>query len=131
MRDNRKVAPTIARVRSAITSGKSLIADTDHRSAEMRRLRDLVTAHISDLGGDEVISHSQRILINRASMLTLQLEMLDRTFASNDFLATPRQIDRYQRVVNTLRRTLETLGIERRARNVTPTVDEYLEAVSG
>jgi hypothetical protein len=78
------------------------------------------------MGGDEAISHSERVLINRASMLTLQLEMLDRTFAANDFIATPRQIDRYQRVVNTLRRTLESLGLQSRSRDITPTMQENL-----
>ena len=65
---------TLPRLCSALTNGKFILAGTDHRSAWMRRLRDLVQAHISDLGGDDVISHSERMLINRASMLALQLE---------------------------------------------------------
>ena|SRR5690348_13188463 len=127
MQGRSKTDLSLRKVRSAITNGSSLIHDIDHRSAEMRRLRDLVSAHVSDLGGDDAVSHSERILINRASMLTLQLEMLERVFADNDFVATPREIDRYQRVCNTLRRTLEALGLQRRAKDVTSppqTLDE-------
>lgn len=130
MRKRTKTAPSLAHVRSAITNGSALIADADHRSAEMRRLRDLVAAHVSDLGGEDNVSHSERVLINRASMLTLQLEMLERTFAGNNFKATPRQIDRYQRVVNTLRRTLESLGLQRRSRDITPpSIDALSEEI--
>jgi hypothetical protein len=32
----------------------------------------------------------------------------------------------YQRASNTLRRLLESVGLQRRARDITPTVDEYL-----
>lgn len=129
MQARTKADLNLRKVRSAITNGSSLIADTDGRTAWMRRLRDLVSAHIADCGGDENISHSERVLINRASMLVLQLEMLEQVFSRHAGVASPRQIDRYQRVTNTLRRTLETLGLQRRARDVTPpTVDEYLRS---
>lgn len=117
---------TLPRLRSALTNGKFILAGTDHRSAWMRRLRDLVQAHISDLGGDDVIFHSERMLINRASMLALQLEMMERKFADTDGVAGGHDLNMYQRGLNTLRRTLETLGLQRRTRDVTPTVDEYL-----
>ena len=95
----------------------------------MRRLRDIVHEHVADLGGEENISHSERVLLNRASMLVLQLEMIEALFAKNGGMASPRQLDRYQRVTNTLRRTLETLGVQRRSRDITPpTLDAYLAA---
>ena len=37
---------------------------------------------------------------------------------------TAKQIERYQRCTNTLRRVLETLGLERRARDVTAESDQ-------
>ena len=109
MSTRRKVSPTLSRIRSAVTNGKFLVDGTDHRSAWMRRLRDLVAAHVSDMSGDDQISHSERVLINRASMLTLQLEMLEQKFAEQDGVATPDQLQNYQRVTNTLRRTLKSL----------------------
>jgi hypothetical protein len=91
----------------------------------MRRLRDLIHAHTTDLGGDDYISESERRLIRRAAMLTLQLEMLDQRFA-NQGEASAADLELYQRVSNTLRRLLESLGLQRRQRDVTPTLTEYL-----
>ena len=48
---------SMACLRSAITNGSDLLAgDVDHRSAWVRRLRDLILAHTSDLGGSDNIS---------------------------------------------------------------------------
>jgi hypothetical protein len=37
-------------------------------------------------------------------------------------------LDLYSRLVNTLRRVCEVLGWQRTARDITPTLDEYLRA---
>lgn len=112
---------TLSKVRSAITNGATLLADLDHRGAWARRLRDLIAGQTADLGGDEAISAAERVLIRRAAMMTLQLELQEQRFALNDGgEATSRQIETYQRTTNTLRRTLEALGLERRPRTVSP-----------
>jgi hypothetical protein len=125
----RKVkAPSLAYVRSAITNGNTiLVGNFDHRSAWMRRLRDLIQLHTSDLGGEDAISESERRIVRRAAMLTLQLEMMDSKFAANDGEATLAQLHLYQQVSNTLRRLLESLGLQRRAKDVSvPTLSQYL-----
>jgi hypothetical protein len=119
---------SLAKTRSAITNGKHLLRAVDARSAYMRRLRDLVDAHTSDLGGADLVSESEQRLVRRAALLTIQCEMYDKKFALNDGEASPTDIEIYQRLTNTLRRTLESLGLSRRSRDVTPTLDEYLEA---
>jgi hypothetical protein len=120
-RHSRQFDISLKKVRSALTNGSTLIAgeDADGRMPWMRRLRDIVRAHIADLGGEANISHSERALLNRASMLVLQLEMMEASFAKNGGMASPDQLNQYQRLVNTLRRTMETLGLQRRARDVT------------
>jgi hypothetical protein len=40
--------------------------------------------------------------------------------------ATPDALDLYQRTAGNLRRLLESVGLQRRARDVTPTLREYL-----
>src|SRR5262249_57347769 len=67
---------TLRKLRSAITNGSSVLTDIDHRSAWMRRLRDLIQLHLSDLGGDDNVSEAERSLVRRASMLELQCELL-------------------------------------------------------
>ena len=118
---------TLSRVRSAISNGTALLAELDHRSAWARRWRDIQAAHIADLGGEDALTEAERILIRRASMLCLQLELQERRFALNeDGLASTKQILCYQRCTNTLRRTLEALGLQRRARDVSPpTLEQY------
>jgi hypothetical protein len=60
--------------RSAISNGTSIIGrDIDHRSTSVRRLRDLIAAHSSDLNPD---SEAEKSLIRRASVLELELELL-------------------------------------------------------
>jgi hypothetical protein len=109
----------LSKLRSAISNGSQLFPDIDHRSAWMRRLRDLIADHISDLGGQDLISSAEMILVRRAAMLTLQLEMMEQRWAQNEGEAGPKSIQTYQQCTNTLRRTLEALGLRRRQRDVT------------
>jgi len=113
---------TLRKVRAAVSNGALLLRDnTDGRLAWTRRLRDLTADHVSDLGGKDMISASEMVLIRRAAMLCLQLEMMECNWAAkNDGEASPKQIEVYQRAVNTLKRCLETLGLKRRPRDVTP-----------
>jgi hypothetical protein len=119
---------TAKKLRSAITNGSCVLANVDHRGAEMRRLRDLVALHVSDLGGEGNISHSEAVLIRRASMLALQCELMEQRWATNGGEASRQQLETYQRASNTLRRLLQTLGLARRPRDVTPSLREYLGA---
>lgn len=122
-------APSLSRVRSAISNGSSLFLDPyDGRGAWARRLRDLIADAVSDLGGKEAVSHGERLLVRRASMLALQLELMEQKFASNEGgEASSKQIETYQRCTNTLRRTLEALGLQRRSKDVTPSLAAYLQ----
>lgn len=111
------LSPT--KLRSAITNGSALLSDLDHRGAWARRLRDLIGLHLSDLGGEDAVSESEKVLVRRAAMLTLQLELMEQRFSQNEGgEAHGQEIESYQRATNTLRRLLETLGLERRAREV-------------
>jgi hypothetical protein len=51
-----------------------------------------------------------------------ELEMLEAKFAAAG-QASERELDLYQRTAGNLRRLLESLGIQRRPRDVTPTLD--------
>ena len=124
-----KADPSLTRVRSAITNGSQLLLDVDHRSAWMRRLRDLISGHVSDAGGLDHLSTSESSIIRRASMLELQLEMLEVKFAVNDGVASSDQLLLYQRTANSTRRLLEALGLQRRSRDITPSPLAYAKQV--
>jgi len=57
--------------------------------------------------------------VRRAAMMTLQAELMEQRFSENENgAASSQQIECYGRNTNTLRRTLEALGLQRRARDV-------------
>jgi len=111
--------------RSRISNGSSLLPGVDGRSTWVRRLRDLINLHLSDLGGEAAVSEGERSIIRRIATLTVELEMLEAGFAVAG-QAQPEQLDLYQRTANSLRRLLESVGIERRARDVSPTLSDIL-----
>jgi hypothetical protein len=120
-RTRRQKQLTSSKARSVLTNGRHHILgrEVDGRSSTMRRYRDLIQLHVSDLGGEDLISESERRLIRRAAMLTLQCELLDAKFALLEGEASVIDLDRYQRASNSLRRLLQSLGLQRRAKDVT------------
>jgi hypothetical protein len=84
--------------------------------------------HSADLGGQEVISAAEASIIRRAACLTVELERLELVFANSD--AKPEDLDLYQRMSNTLRRHLESVGLKRVPKDVTPTLSDYLSEAS-
>lgn len=131
MGGHRKVTLTKARLRSAISNGRYRLAKVDHRGPEMRRLKDLVTDHLSDLGGIDNASHAERLLVSRASMLALLAEMQEKGFILSRLMVKPEEVELYTRTVNTLRRTCQALGLQRRQKDITPDLKTYLATEYG
>jgi hypothetical protein len=104
-------ALTQSKLRSALTNGSVVLNGVDHRVRSIRRLKDLLAAHIADLGGDDLLSEAQRCIVRRAAMLELQLEMMESSWSANGGEASAKQIEVYQRATNTLRRCVESLGL--------------------
>jgi hypothetical protein len=110
--------------RSRISNRAAALPGVDGRSTWVRRLRDLIESHTSDLGGADAVSEAERSIIRRIATLTVELERLEVEFAAAGS-AQPQQLDLYQRTANSLRRLLEAIGLHRRARDVTPDPLEY------
>lgn len=113
--------------RSRISNGTNILPGVDGRSTWVRRLRDLMSLHLADLGGEANTSEAERSIIRRAATLTVELERLELKFALAGE-ADPADLELYQRVANSLRRLLEAVGIARRPRNITPKLADYLSA---
>ena len=118
-------APSLAALRSAVTNGTKLLDHCDHRSSRMRRFRDLIGVHLSDLGGEEACSEAELSIVRRAALLTLELEVLEAKFEAEDG-ASLKQLECYQRTANSLRRLLESVGLKRRPKDITPDLATYL-----
>jgi hypothetical protein len=118
------IAPR-SRQRSRVTNGSALAPNMDGRSAWVRRTKDLIALHLSDLGGADHATAAEMSIVRRIAVLSVELESLEATFATKG-AATGDQLDLYSRVSNSLRRMLESVGLERRSLDVTPTIDEFL-----
>ena len=114
--------------RSRVSNGSALLPGVDGRSVWMRRFRDLMQLHVADAGGD--VSEAKRSIIRRASTLEVELERLEAKFAASGE-ADAADLDLYQRASNTMRRHLESVGLERVARNVTPALEAYVAETYG
>jgi phytoene dehydrogenase-like protein len=114
-----------SRQRSRVANGSALLPGVDGRSAWVRRCKEIIEAHLSDLGGEDNTSAAERSLIRRAAVLTTELERLEARFASAGE-ASERDLDLYIRAAGNLRRLLEALGLQRRPRDVAPTLGELL-----
>jgi hypothetical protein len=106
-------ALTSSKLRSAITNGSAVLVDCDHRTAGMRRIKDLLAAYANDLGGVEALSEGQRSILRRCVMLQVQLEMLEKHWAENGGSAASKSLELYQRTSNSLRRQIEALGLHK------------------
>jgi hypothetical protein len=110
--------------RSAVTNGRTLLPGIDGRGAWARRLRDVLSAHLSDMGGADNVSEAERSLLRRAAILTVELETMEFSFAKSDG-TDAEMLDLYQRTASSLRRILESVGLGRRMKDVT-TLGELL-----
>jgi hypothetical protein len=63
--------------RSRITNGSELLPGIDGRSRWVLRSKDVLAAHLADLGGDN-ISAAERSIIRRAAVLNTKLERFDK-----------------------------------------------------
>jgi len=96
--------------------------DLDGRSRAAARCRELARELEVDLGGADRLSTAQRQLIQRAAVLAAQLEDFETRWCLGEVVELPD----YLQAINVQRRLLVSLGLERRARDVTPSLREYL-----
>lgn len=96
----------------------------DGRSQTARRFRDLVETIGNDLGGVDHLSEGQKQFIRRAATLSIMAEAMEADAVRN--LAFDGEA--YGVLCDRLGRCLQRLGLERVARDVTPTLQSYLAA---
>jgi hypothetical protein len=117
------------RPRSAVTSGRVLLAEGNPNSAWSRRYADLIAGHVADCGGRDVMSEGELSLARRASALEVEIEVLEARLSRGE----PVNLDEFGRAASHLRRILESLatGLARRPKNITLSLDQYIDGKYG
>jgi hypothetical protein len=93
----------------------------DGRTIAARRARELVEAIEADLGGADRLSEGTKQLARRAAVLSVFIENSEASWLAGQEV----QLGDYLSAVNSQRRVLTTIGLERRQREI-PTLDEHL-----
>jgi hypothetical protein len=117
------VAPGKSRARSRVSNGSTQFLDSvDGRSALARRYRDILADLSSDLGGN--LSAAKLMICRRAATIAVWCEQVESKMAEGDEI----NVAEFTTASNALRRLLADLGLERKAKDVTPDLQTYLQS---
>ena len=83
---------------------------------------ELVSGLESDLGGGDRLTVAERQLVQRAAVLGAIIEHHETLWLDGQVI----NVNEHLASINAQRRVLEAVGLERRARDVTPDLDTYL-----
>ncbi len=100
------------------------IGEVDGRTRAARHYRQALAEYVEDRGGAEVVSRAESDLCRRAAGVAT----LCSAFEAELVRGEPVNIDHYLASANTLSRLCSKLGLQRRARDVTPDLKSYLAA---
>jgi hypothetical protein len=110
-----------SKTRSRVSNGSSTFLDgADGRSALARRYKDLLAEMIRDMGGDPTAA--QAAIARRAATLCVWCEQSEAAMAAGDEI----DIGTFATTANAMRRLLVDLGLERKARDITMSLEKYV-----
>lgn len=116
--------PRAAVARSRVTNGADILPGIDGRSLIARRYRDIVAALAADQGGADRMSEARLQLCRRFAALAVLAEDMEAHMVNGESI----DITEYSQLTSTLTRVVARLGLNRVAREIVPTLSEYLEA---
>jgi hypothetical protein len=122
--DRQRIGPRPRALRSRITNGRDILPGIDGRGAVARRYRDIVNAILVDQGGVDRCSESRKQLIRRFAAAAVIAEQMESRLANGGEI----NISEHAQLASTLVRIAQRIGINRRARDITPALPDYLDA---
>lgn len=102
-------------------NGAIVLLGVDGRSQQARRFKEILAALSTDLGGD--LTEAQQAIAARAATLAIWCEQSETDFANGQ----PFDVQTYATSANAMRRLLADLGLERRSKDITPNLHQYLK----
>jgi hypothetical protein len=91
--------------------------------AIVRKFHDILSGIMSDLGGRKALSTGEMQLARRASFISMHCELMEQHPAPST-----ADLALYGTLTSHLVKTLRTIGLKRVPRDVTPTLQSYLDA---
>jgi hypothetical protein len=104
---------------------KQRLFEEESPSTTAQRFRILLAGIISDLGGEEALSIGQMQLARRCAWISTQCEIMEQEATP----VAPLNLTVYGVLTGHLCRALAMLGLKRQPRDITPTLQDYLNAV--
>lgn len=110
-----------SRTRSAVSNGKRLHVIAPGDTKWSRRFRDVLSEIVSDLGR-EGLTEGQRQLARRCATISIICERLEGECAAGK----PIDLELFGSLTDRLGRCFNRLGLRRQARDVGPTLSDFL-----
>ena len=110
--------------RTRVSSGKKALPHVDGRTLAARRFKDILDALTVDQGGLDRLSEARVQLCRRFAALAVQAESLEARLANGEQV----DIGEQALLASALVRIATRIGLDRRARNIVPTLEDYLDA---
>jgi hypothetical protein len=121
-KDSPAIAAPLPSTRARLTNHRDLLPGVDGRSPGARRFRDLVNAFIADQGGEENCSEVKLGLVRRLAAASVLVEMLEVRVVAGE----PIDVSEFCNLASTTVRLAQRIGINRVAKNITPTLSDLL-----
>ena len=119
-----QLSPRSVTNRSRISNGQEILPGVDQRLAIARRYRDLVAQIAIDQGGADRCSEVRMQLIRRFASGAVLAEELEARLARGEAV----DIADHALLSSTLVRLAQRIGINRVAKDLTPSLDDYLRS---
>ncbi len=118
-----RLRPRAMQHASRVTNGSSTLPGVDGRTAIARRYHDICAAIAADQGGVEHMSEARLQLVRRFAAAACIAEEMEACLANGEDI----DVQRHAHLCSTMVRIVSRIGINRRLRNITPTLAEYLD----
>ncbi len=102
-------------------NGRLVLTGVDGRTTAARRFKEIIATLSADLGGD--LTEAQKAIAARAATLAVWCEQAETDFANGMAF----DVQTYATSANAMRRLLADLGLERRSKDITPNLHQYLK----
>jgi hypothetical protein len=121
-RSRRRITRLKHQFAARVTNGSDVLPGVDGRSIVARRYRDIASAILVDQGGEAECSESRKQLIRRFAAAAVLAEQLEAKLANGEKI----DIAEHALLCSTLVRVARQIGVNRIARDITPSLGEYL-----